>query len=210
MPRFSKAENNLFNTSSTERLRPKCALLCIELNIIKPIWGPPWWLSHKEPTCQCRRPRFDPWVRKISWRRKWQTTAVFLPRITRTKEPGRLHPMGSQRVGHNLVTKQQQKPILQLHPPSPRQWGTGRPRPGTRTRLNTVAWEGQSSQFSSVKTCSRQELRKPWPTMIPPRSGFPYSSDLKGVSSWWRFGPSGPNHLLTKVRCLQASIVPWE
>ena len=22
---------------------------------------------------------FDPWVRKISWRRKWQSTPVFLP-----------------------------------------------------------------------------------------------------------------------------------
>ena len=29
---------------------------------------------------QCRRPRFDPWVRKISWRRAWQPTPVFLPR----------------------------------------------------------------------------------------------------------------------------------
>ena len=25
------------------------------------------------------RPRFDPWVGKISWRRKWQPTPVFLP-----------------------------------------------------------------------------------------------------------------------------------
>ena len=33
----------------------------------------------KESTCQCRRPRFDPWVRKISWKRKWQPTPVFLP-----------------------------------------------------------------------------------------------------------------------------------
>ena len=29
---------------------------------------------------QCRRPAFDPWVRKIPWRRKWQPTPVFLPR----------------------------------------------------------------------------------------------------------------------------------
>ena len=28
---------------------------------------------------QCRRPGFDPWVRKIPWRRKWQSTPVFLP-----------------------------------------------------------------------------------------------------------------------------------
>ena len=36
----------------------------------------------KETTCQCRRyrrPRFDPWVGKIPWRRKWQPTPVFLP-----------------------------------------------------------------------------------------------------------------------------------
>ena len=25
------------------------------------------------------RRRFDPWVRKILWRRKWQPTPVFLP-----------------------------------------------------------------------------------------------------------------------------------
>ena len=37
------------------------------------------WLSGKESTCQCRRHRFDPWVGKISWRRKWQPTPVFLP-----------------------------------------------------------------------------------------------------------------------------------
>ena len=29
---------------------------------------------------QCRRPRFDSWVRKIPWRRKWQPTPVSLPR----------------------------------------------------------------------------------------------------------------------------------
>ena len=41
--------------------------------------GLPWWLSGKEPSCQCRRPGFNPWVRKVSCRRKWQPTPVFLP-----------------------------------------------------------------------------------------------------------------------------------
>ena len=40
---------------------------------------PLWWLSSKQPTCQCRRPGFDPWVGKIPWRRKWEPTLVFLP-----------------------------------------------------------------------------------------------------------------------------------
>jgi len=36
----------------------------------------------KKPLCQrrrCRRLEFDPGVRKIPWRRKWQLTPVFLP-----------------------------------------------------------------------------------------------------------------------------------
>ena len=28
---------------------------------------------------RCKRCEFDPWVRKIPWRRKWQPTSVFLP-----------------------------------------------------------------------------------------------------------------------------------
>ena len=34
------------------------------------------------PDCQCRRRKrhtFDPWVRKITWRRAWQPTPIFLP-----------------------------------------------------------------------------------------------------------------------------------
>ena len=34
-------------------------------------------LSHTH--LQCGRCRFDPWVRKIPWRRTWQLTPVFLP-----------------------------------------------------------------------------------------------------------------------------------
>ena len=33
----------------------------------------------KEPACQGRRCKFDPWVGKIPWRREWQLTPVFLP-----------------------------------------------------------------------------------------------------------------------------------
>ena len=41
--------------------------------------GLPKWLSGKESTCQCRKPRLDSWVEKIPWRRKWQPTPVSLP-----------------------------------------------------------------------------------------------------------------------------------
>ena len=44
--------------------------------------GVPGGASDTEPACQCRRHkrhRFDPWVRKIPWRRAWLPTSVLLP-----------------------------------------------------------------------------------------------------------------------------------
>ena len=111
--------------------------------------------SSKRPSCQCRRCKnhgYNPWVRKILWKRKWQLPPVFWPgelhgqrslagyspwghkksdkmewlslslasltqwtwiwancgRQWRIGKPGMLQSMGSQRVGHNLVTEQQQ------------------------------------------------------------------------------------------------------
>ena len=62
-----------------------------------PVLRLPCWLSGKEPVCQCRRHRFDLWVRKIPWRRKWQQTPVFLPgKIPWTEEPGGLQSMKLQ------------------------------------------------------------------------------------------------------------------
>ena len=52
------------------------------------------------------RHEFDPWVKKISWRRKWQPSPVILAwNIPWTEDPGGLQSMGPQRVGHDLVTR---------------------------------------------------------------------------------------------------------
>ena len=68
---------------------------------------PSWWLSGKEPACQCRRHRFDPWVSKISWRRKWQPTLVFLPgKSYGQKEPGGLQSMGVTKESDLTTTRQ--------------------------------------------------------------------------------------------------------
>ena len=42
----------------------------------------PGGISGKESTCQCRRQKrckFNPWIGKIPWNRKWHSTSVFLP-----------------------------------------------------------------------------------------------------------------------------------
>ena len=33
-----------------------------------------------ENLLQCRRSKFEPWVGKMPWRKKWQATPIFLPR----------------------------------------------------------------------------------------------------------------------------------
>ena len=54
---------------------------------------------------QCRRPRFDPWVGKIPWRREWPHPGILAWRIQWREEAGGLQSMGSQRVGHDWATK---------------------------------------------------------------------------------------------------------
>ena len=66
------------------------------------ILGLPCWLSGKDSACQCGRYRFDPWVRKISWRRKWQPTPVFLSRKSHEQRSLAVcSPWGRRKVGHD-------------------------------------------------------------------------------------------------------------
>ena len=60
----------------------------------------------------------ETWVRSLGWedcRRVWQPTAVFLPGESLwTEELGRLHSMGSQRIGHDWVIKYTAQIILNI------------------------------------------------------------------------------------------------
>ena len=59
-----------------------------------------WWLSGKEPACQDRRHRFDPWVRQIPWRGNGNHSSILAWEVQWTEGPGGL------RKGHDLATKQ--------------------------------------------------------------------------------------------------------
>ena len=50
------------------------------------------------PTIQetCRKHGFNPWVEKMPWRRKWQSTPIFLP----VKSHGKRRPVGCSPWGH--------------------------------------------------------------------------------------------------------------
>ena len=62
------------------------------------IWGFSGGTSGKEPACQFRRLRFDPWVRKMPWRRKWQPTLVFLPGESMDRGAWQTTSLGLQRI----------------------------------------------------------------------------------------------------------------
>ena len=79
--------------------------LCWVLVAACELLGLPWWLRGKESACQCRRHKFNPWVRKIPWRRKWQPTPVFLPgEFHGQRSLASYNPWGL-RVKHDLATK---------------------------------------------------------------------------------------------------------
>ena len=83
----NKLQGNKSNGRRTTdgNLRELNQLQCINFTWIL-IWtklrcfrGLPWWLRWLSVCLQCGRPGFDPWVGKIPWRRKWQSTPVQLP-----------------------------------------------------------------------------------------------------------------------------------
>ena len=52
----------------------------------------------------CRRHRFNPWVRKIPWKREWQPIPVFLPGESHEQRSLMGYSPWGCRVGHDWVT----------------------------------------------------------------------------------------------------------
>ena len=75
-------------------------LFCISL-------GLPGWCRSKESACQRKinkRCEFNPWVGRIPWRRKWQSTPVFLPRESHEQRSlVGYSPWGRKRGGRDWV-----------------------------------------------------------------------------------------------------------
>ena len=66
------------------------------------------FLVAQESTCQCRRFRFDPYVRKILWRRKRKPTLIFLPGKSHGQRTLAGYSLwGCKRVRRDSATKQQ-------------------------------------------------------------------------------------------------------
>ena len=113
----------------------------------------------------CRRPGFDPWIGKILWIKEKAThsshSSILAWEIPRTEEPGMLQSMGSQRLQHNLVNKQQ-----------PQQRVDSLCSGGTSRISNTLCSLKQTNKISSIKIQNSKRLvvrvlsvsteRNPW------------------------------------------------
>ena len=88
--------------------------------------GLSWWLRQWKICLQCRRPRFDLWVRKIPWRREQQSTPLFLPE----KSHGQRSLVGYSPWAHKamvlrvlLAQQLSSEPCLGYQSRSDRFWG---------------------------------------------------------------------------------------
>ena len=81
------------------------------------LWGFPSGTEVKESACQCMRCwrcGFYSWVRKISWRRKWQPTPVFFPGESHGQRSLAGYSPWGHRVGYNQVTMQAHNALSQV------------------------------------------------------------------------------------------------
>ena len=95
---FSEFVGQIYNDMSAPLEYHQRIVTALKTSCLLPV-GIRRWLSGKESACQCRRRKFHPWSGKISWRRKWQPTPVFLPGESQGQRSlaGYIQPTGWQR-----------------------------------------------------------------------------------------------------------------
>ena len=111
----------------------------------------------KQSACQCRRckrHRFDPWVGKIPWSRKWRPTPVFLP----GESHGQRSLMGYSPAGHIELDMTEHTYTHSIFP----LYFINKHRDSCSWVTNTETHK-TSVQFSSVQSLSRVQLfATPW------------------------------------------------
>ena len=102
---------------STYQLWSTKTQLCENTEMFKPLYYVRLsrWHRGKESTCQQEDAGLIPGSGSSPWRRKWQSTLVFLPGKSHGQRSlAGCSPWGHKRVRHDLATKQLKQPYKQL------------------------------------------------------------------------------------------------
>ena len=84
---------------------------CLRVSFVDQQCSLPGGAAVKNPPANAqrhKRHRFDPWVRKIPYRRKWQPVPVFSP----GKFHGQRSLAGLQRIGHDWARREQDSKVV--------------------------------------------------------------------------------------------------
>ena len=134
--------------------------------------SPAWWLRGSSVCLQCGRPGFDPWVRKIPWRREWLPTPVFLPgeshgwrSLVGCRLWGRTESDTTEATSQQQQTYLRASPVAQMVKSLPATWETGVPSLGREDPLE-------------------KEMATPIPVLLPGKSRG--QRCLVGYSPWGR------------------------
>ena len=114
-----------------------------------------------QSACPCRRHqrgRFDPWVRKIPWRRRWQPAPVFLPGKSHGERSLAGYCPWSPQRARPLVTKQQQRNVSPL------------------AKCLATPWNTDS--FSQVVSCTARRM----PQQVQSNVGEALETQLKSLT----------------------------
>ena len=88
---------NRYTMEYYSAIKKSLRMPCSNMDGPEIIMGFPGGTNGKESTYQCSRCKFDPWVGKSPWGRKWHPTPVFWP----GKPPDGLQSMRPLTVGHD-------------------------------------------------------------------------------------------------------------
>ena len=83
-----------------------CIYTCTHIHM-----GLSWWLIGKESMCQCRRPKFDPGIRKMPTKAHSSGNPFQYSCLENPMDRGAWWAWGHKRSGHDLATKQQNNNI---------------------------------------------------------------------------------------------------
>ena len=139
----------------------------------------PRWHSGKASACQCRRYKrckFEPSVRKIPWRRKWQPTLVFLP----GKSHGQRRQAGCNPWGCKESHKTEQLSTALF--PYYKCWGRKHLEGDCPVHVSLLRWETVSLEYLQGELLG---LKMILPSCRPKRLYSPSTGNIVGECSFW-------------------------